>query len=830
MSSVSNSLNDIFKKHRLVFWYDPEGEMRDEYDAYAESGVEKVEVKNDEFGLKHRAMREEPDRKFLFYMPYVRPAHVKNWFLDLELSHHVFHADGVSLVLQELGWQEEHRGFVEAHREFFNSKDRKNRLSEKLHSDDGEWEWRLKMLSVICREEPTIEACLLALLAELVEEKDERLQAISKFALDEFFWNAVARQYDYRSENPKVLDFAIEAFLAAVPSAGGANLGQEAKVFIGRWKDSNRYRTVFEGISSRLESDLSIKTRLHDIDGYAELLDSDVFEAIDQKVIVELRNGILGGQTTYEGLRGVIERRETSYWYPKYADVYSALLSAKRLVETIQSLDLSFSAVEEGIERYTQTYWQIDQLYRHFHYHMACSRQATLLDAIRDEVELRYTNDYLLRLGDRFQQAFEQKPEWPPAVDEYQRNFYEKYVAPYTSKGNKVFVIISDALRYEVGEELHRKILRESRFRSELKHQVSVLPSYTQLGMAALLPHEKLEVDPSSGEARADGQRTSGIEARKAILNHRDSRATAVKAQDFLQMNAKEEGRALSRDHDVIYVYQNGIDHVGDKRETEGEVFSAAAKEIDTLIDILKKVASINGSNAIITADHGFLFRHVAPEESDYTETPTGTPMGMVNRRFAFGEKIVAPNGTLRLEAAQVGLDGDYQVALPKSVNRYRKQGSGARYVHGGASLQEVVIPVLAVNKARKDDVGFVDVDVIRSGSNMITTSQARITFYQEQPAVDKLLGQELRIGFYAKTGEALSDVKDISFDSKESEPRRRERKESFAFSKLADRPEYQNSEIILRLEKKIPNSNQFSSYKEFTYRLKKAFESDFEL
>jgi hypothetical protein len=45
----------------------------------------------------------------------------------------------------------------------------------------------------------------------------------------------------------------------------------------------------------------------------------------------------------------------------------------------------------------------------------------------------------------------------------------------------------------------------------------------------------------------------------------------------------------------------------------------------------------------------------------------------------------------------------------------------------------------------------------------------------------------------------------------------------------LADRPKHQNSEIILRLEKKIPNSNQFSTYKEFIYRLKKAFESDFE-
>ena len=830
MSSVTHSLNDIFNKHRLVFWYDPDGEMREEYTEYESEAVIKVEVHNDQFGLKHRMMRGEPEQNFLLYMPYARPVHAKNWFLDLELGQHVFHADGISLVLQEMGWQEEHRSFVEAHREFFNSKDRKSRLLEKLHRDDQAREWRMKMLSVICREEPTVEACLLALLAELVEKKETKLLDIERYDLTEFFWDSVARQYDYRSSSPTILDFAIEAFATAVPYGKDASLGQEAKVFIGRWKDSNRYRSVFETLSARLESDLSIKAQLHTIDGYTELLEADAFEAVEQKIIVELRDGILGGQVSYDGLRSVTERRESSYWYPKYADIYSALLAGKRLTESIQSLDIMFDDAKGGVERYSQTYWHVDQLYRHFHYHLTKSRQATLLDAIRDEVERRYTNDYLLRLGDRFQQAIEKKPVWPPVGANYQRSFYEQHVAPHITKGNKLFVIISDALRYEVGEELHQRILQENRFRSQLSHQVSVLPSYTQLGMAALLPHTTLEVNPENGEARADGKRTAGLEGRKKLLVETNEKATAVKAQDFLQMNAKEEGRALFRDHDLIYIYQNGIDHVGDKRETEGEVFTAAAKEIDTLIDILKKVAAVNGSNAIITADHGFLFRDVAPEESDYTTTPSGEPMGMVNRRFAFGRNMTAPSGTLLLEAAQVGLDGDYQVAIPKSVNRYRKQGSGARYVHGGASLQEVVIPVLTVNKARKDDVEIVDVDVIRTGSNMITTSQFKVTFYQEQPAIDKLLRRELRIGFYARTGEALSDVKDLIFDSGDQEPRLRERKVKFAFSKLADRPEHQNSEIVLRLEKKIPNSNKYSPYKEFTYRLKKAFESDFEL
>ena len=113
MNSVSNSLDHIFTKHRLVFWYDHDGKMREEFDGFSREGVEKVVVENNEFGLKHRMVREEPEQRFLVYMAYAKPQPAKNWFLDLELGNYLFYADGISLVLQEMGWQEEIRPFVE---------------------------------------------------------------------------------------------------------------------------------------------------------------------------------------------------------------------------------------------------------------------------------------------------------------------------------------------------------------------------------------------------------------------------------------------------------------------------------------------------------------------------------------------------------------------------------------------------------------------------------------------------------------------------------------------------------------------------------------------
>ena len=154
MSGVTNTLNELFEAHRLVFWYDPEGGMREEFEGYPLGNGEKVEVNNNEFGLKYRMAREEPNTSFLIYLPYPRPSHADNWFLDLELANHVFNADETSLILQEMGWLEEHRPFVEEFASFFKSKDRKEKLLERLHPEDKERNWKLKMAGVLAKEIP----------------------------------------------------------------------------------------------------------------------------------------------------------------------------------------------------------------------------------------------------------------------------------------------------------------------------------------------------------------------------------------------------------------------------------------------------------------------------------------------------------------------------------------------------------------------------------------------------------------------------------------------------------------------------------------------------
>jgi hypothetical protein len=177
--------------------------------------------------------------------------------------------------------------------------------------------------------------------------------------------------------------------------------------------------------------------------------------------------------------------------------------------------------------------------------------------------------------------------------------------------GRKVFVIVSDALRYEAGRALMDRILTEDRWLAEIKTVLGALPSFTQLGMAALLPHKSLEFDSRGQTILADGISTVGTKARGSILAaNLGGRAAAISAEDFLALNSKPEGRDLAKANDVVFIYHDHIDAVGDERATEHKTCAAVEEALEEIIRILKKAAAMNVSHFLVTSDHGFLYQH----------------------------------------------------------------------------------------------------------------------------------------------------------------------------------------------------------------------------
>ena len=165
-----------------------------------------------------------------------------------------------------------------------------------------------------------------------------------------------------------------------------------------------------------------------------------------------------------------------------------------------------------------------------------------------------------------------------------------------------------------------------------------------------------------------------------------------------------------------------------------------------------EKGGAVNGTHALVTTDHGFLFRREAIDESDFSANPAGKEVKVANRRFSIAQSFEQSSEAKIFQAKELGIQGDAAFAFAKSINRFRVKGAGSRYVHGGASVQEIVLPVLSVSKSRTSDIEVVDVDVLRGVSNLISTATAVIGFYQAKPVGEKVLKRELKLVFQSRS------------------------------------------------------------------------------
>ena len=830
MSNIQEPLTRLFKKHRIVFWYDADKELRIDFEALELPDVKKIELINNEFNVKHRLLRDEPNSQFLLYHEGAQPADLDNWLLDVLLAHGEFRTDQASIFLGELGLGPEFSDLVREHLEFFNVAKRREKLKELLKPDDTHGAIRIKMLAVCSCAEPRVDVILENLLGELAKEKDEKFNLIQQCGLDSFLWEQLNRHYGYDSETKSIRDFIIELFQSCYQMEIGqpAALNSEAVIFLKRWEDSNRHRSSFESLSEECADALTIEQDLQNRD-YKSLVDVDYFRLIDLKIISELVRGVADRTLSSGECAVLIRKRRQGHWYQEYSHHYESVEYAARFIQELETVNLQANSLSVGIERYSNAWYRIDQLYRKFIYHSRKSSQASLLEQLSTQIEDLYTNSFLLRINDNWQQLVDAKQNWHSPLVPMQKGFYEKWVKPYPTKNKKVFVIISDALRYEIGEELLRLIRQEDRYEAQIKPMLAMLPSFTQLGMASLLPNKELRfADKDSATIVVDNTSSLGTANRAKILsNHISDGATAIQADDFLNMN-RDDSRELFRDHSVVYIYHNRIDATGDKKQSEERVFEAVEETLQELIKVIKKLAAANATNMLITTDHGFIYQNKPLDDSDFTSAePQGEKIIHRDRRFIVG-KGLQQNPSLRyFTAEELGLAGDVEIQISKSINRMRLKGSGSRYVHGGASLQEVVLPVIEVNKKRKSDVSSVEVDILRSGSTVITSSQLSVAFYQVDPVTEKRQPRTLRAGMYNKDGELISDSHDLLFDYTSELPREREMPIRFLLTRKADDANGQT--VTLKLEEKLAGTAKYKEYKTASYTMQKSFTTDFD-
>jgi uncharacterized protein (TIGR02687 family) len=825
---VQKALEKYFQQHRLVFWYDDKADMKSLFESMRFADIEKLVIANNEFGIKHTVLIEKPKQKFLIYQPKPKPEPKDNWLLDLNLSNVEFYTDASSIVLQELGLTQEYKTFIQQHLPFFSLDKRTSELKALLEPDEREGKIKLKMLAVACQCEVEWEKILYTLFAEVLKGKQTTYKAIENFNLDAFLWEVIEKKYAYTSKDKTIKDFLLVLIndnLQRSLAKGKPNLNKDAYLFVNRWKENIKARQSFEDWSKKLEQELNVESLLQQEEA-SSLLEADTYAVIDKKIIFALKNHIQQETLSNTIIQEWINKRRTKFFFTQFTFIYDALSFGASLLDEIRKTNLSITNPFDGFEKYAKSLYVIDRLYRKYIYSCELAEHQNILKDLTAIIEKAYENSYLLHLNDNWQVEVDKMQEWEIDKVTAQKQFFQTWVEPYLKKDNRVFVIISDGLRFESATELRERVLQEDRYTATLTPVLGSLPSYTQLGMASLLPHKAITFNDKTEIVFAEGQSTQGTPNRTKVLQSFDSKMVAISAVDFLKMNAKSDGRDFIKPYNVIYIYSNIIDKTGDDKTSESKVFEATESEFDNLVKIMKQVSNMNGYNMIITADHGYLYQHNRLEASDFTDFTTKGEVYKTSRRFILGKNLTSNDSVKKWTGEALGFADDTEALIPKSINRLRIQGAGSRYVHGGSSLQEIVIPVLEINKARKSDIEQVEIDV-SSPSYNITSNTFGVSFYQKNPIGDKVLLRDIKAAFYTKDNMLISDVSNIKFDSRDTDVAAREQRKAFVFTSEASK--LNGQDVFLKLEESIEGTSHFKIYKTITYRMLIAFSSEFD-
>ncbi len=810
---ITEALTALFAGHQLVFWQDPEAEFAGTVESLTPEGIALITLDSmPALQVKLKLERSNPRQKYLFYSTQPEPEPSGDWLLDLRLRGKPFNTDNASILFDELGLQTQQlRSHLKVRAKYLKARERVDRLKRWVLPNDQADDLDRKMIAVLVRADQTeLPAILLRLLSGLCSDGVIDLDAVPKGwgdlianELAPAFWALVEREIGYCDAEPTLRDLLFRILVTdfSCSLAGGCpaqllhfvlpnkTLAANASVFASAWRSHMQHYVSYDALSGAVAQELGLGEMLSGLSAEA-LVEAMTFEDIERQIILDLKSRIISGAgADMNSLRALIARRRDGHWANKLlahanittralAACYDALEASAAFSELQARFQDGFSFVDadKGLQAYQEEIFRFDQLYRQFNFAADAVEPMgwSLLHELRDRIEGAYSGWFIPQLGSAWSKVLEGNgallSHWTASGWDNQQDFFKRHVEPPLDAGIKrVFVIISDAFRFEAAEEFVRDINGKSRFKAELTPMLGVLPSYTALGMAALLPHDTLAYKRNVNlDVMADGAVVATVEQRSKQLGKHQG--VAIKADDLLALG-KDKGREFVRDQRVIYVYHDKIDDLGDKQGSERETFNAVAQTLNELKQLaIFIINSLNGSLVVITADHGFVYQESPLDEADKSalgDKPDGTLKA--KKRYLLGQGIGASNkvwcGNTSVTAGTDSGEGSLDFWVPKGAARFHFAG-GARFVHGSAMPQEIVIPVITLRESENETAKTRSVEFSLLGSsNKVVTNRQRFEFIQTEPVSERVLARTVLVSL--RDGENLvSDEQSITFDS----------------------------------------------------------------
>lgn len=404
-------------------------------------------------------------------------------------------------------------------------------------------------------------------------------------------------------------------------------------------------------------------------------------------------------------------------------------------------------SVAEYIFRYKSDFYLIDQYYRKSV--ESFNQIDSALPVYESVVGLkkRFDADYAKAVN-------EFNIEWIKCLNEaggrlnnedsirHQQNFYSDNVQ---NAGMKTVVIISDALRYEVATELMQE-LGDEKHTAKLDCALAMLPTETKYCKNALLPQNNLKL---CGDTMwVNGKPIDSMDDRTKLLQFYVPGGLCINYRD-MKCKSLEENREICK-RPVVYIYHDTIDSMC--HDNPQQVGLACKTAIAELKDWIKKLhATFNVTRVILTSDHGFLYNDIQFTEKDKHHV-TEKAMEIKSRYYlteSSADASEAGFGISKFQLCKVSgmIDTDTYVAVPNGSNRLYASG-GYEFAHGGATLQELIIPVLYSSRKKVDTKQKVNVTLVDYDLKM-NSSILKFTLIQAEAVSAEIRERKIVCGVY---------------------------------------------------------------------------------
>lgn len=786
-----------FYNRRIIFWKDEDKEFEDKIDDIVLDNAALVKLTGtNNFVIKKLLTHDDKSRNYVVYSSISYTDLNDNWLIGMELYSEEYRSDLNSIWMSEMELPATPaiRKVIKEYRKFFNSKERRLKMKQlnSGHITEAR-EVVLAIMSIICglKDMQPNSIMKAVIRAGLDNESNEKYQGFVNYNIYDMFWNMVAQGTGYYGgEDSTIGKLAAHIFMTTATRTIGMEhfVGLDSFIsiphqaycydFLSDWLHSNDQRQLYD-IARYVEEELNLYQRFKKID-VNYLADTECFPCINECILTEIMTEIGDHIFQVELIKSMVEKRRTMVWYDRVANHYDGILQVANMQTFYQEHSNGFHTVEANAvwKEYTSEYYKMDTYYRMYHGAFTKSLTASypLLDDlyknVTDVVEGLYKNWFLGQLGNNWSDACAGDLAEYGYIMEVpkQRDFYKSKVA---NANSKVVVIISDALRYEVAASLAEQLRREKRANVELDNCQAIFPTVTKYGMAALLPHSNLSIENKNGNisVHADGKPTDS-NYRDGILKRIDAKSRAIQYKALLQKKTPELNE-LGKDMNVIYIYHNRVDDMGHTDETQ--IFSAC----EDAIAELKNAVSIalnyfNATKVYITADHGFLYTYSPLSEDDKVDKTTLSSQDVeVDRRYLISTKGAKPDYLLPVKFFDENIG--YDAFAPRESIRIKKSGSGLNFVHGGISLQEMVVPIVEYTAVRKDSKAYkknaakydtkpVELNLLSANRKIVNMSFI-LNFYQKDAVGDNREAATYLLYFTDSNGTQISDTQKIIAD-----------------------------------------------------------------